>query len=498
MVGNKETLKDVGIWIRVSTVDQAKGESPEHHEERAKYYAKAKDWNVVETYHLEAVSGKAVLEHPEAKRMLEHIKSGHITGLIFSKLARLARNTRELLDISDFFREHDADLISLQESIDTSTPAGRLFYTMIAAMAQWEREEIADRVKASMPIRAKMGKRLGGIAPFGYKWESNQLLVDENEAPVRKLMFELFLEHRRKKTIARILNERGYRTRKGGKWSDTTIDRLLTDPIAKGKRRAYHTKTVDKKKQWLLKPESEWVYSEVEPIVSEETWNQVNTILDKQRKSRRKVSKKTVHLFSGLAYCHCGNKMYVPKRGPNHTPKYICYKCRNKIPVDDLNAVYQEQLKSFLLSPAQLEGYLSQADGIIKQKSEQLSVLIVEQSKLTKKMDKTYDLYLEDEISADEFGKRHRPLEKRLKELQRTIPELQSEVDFLKINYLSSDQVKSDASDLYHQWEGMTFEQKRSLVELITARIQVGENEIEIDLHFLPSIVNDEKMATHK
>src|SRR5712692_7810644 len=90
--------KHVGIWIRVSTEDQARGESPEHHEKRARYYAEARGWQVREVYRLEGVSGKAVREHPEAKRMMADIRCGRIRGLVFSKLARLARNTRDLLD----------------------------------------------------------------------------------------------------------------------------------------------------------------------------------------------------------------------------------------------------------------------------------------------------------------------------------------------------------------------------------------------------------------
>lgn len=85
--------KQVGVWIRVSTEDQANGDSPKHHEIRARSYAESRGWDVREVYDLAGVSGKSVADHPEAKRMMEDVRRGHIDNLVFSKLARLARNT---------------------------------------------------------------------------------------------------------------------------------------------------------------------------------------------------------------------------------------------------------------------------------------------------------------------------------------------------------------------------------------------------------------------
>ena len=183
--------KRVGVWIRVSTKLQQSSDSPEHHLQKAKMYAELKDWEIVEEYHLEAVSGKSVISHHEAQRMMRDIQSGHIEALIFSKISRLARNVKELLEFSDIFQKYNADLVSLGESIDTSSPSGRFFYTIISAMSQWERENIVERIKSSVEVRAKMGKVMGSIS-FGYKRVGkDDMALDEYEAPIRKMMFDL-------------------------------------------------------------------------------------------------------------------------------------------------------------------------------------------------------------------------------------------------------------------------------------------------------------------
>lgn len=477
-----EPKKIVGLWIRVSSEGQVRDESPEHHEKRGRLYAEAKGWDIVEVYRLEAISGKSVMEQPETKRMLQDVKSGRINGLIFSKLARLARNTKELLEFADIFKVHNCDLISLAESIDTSSPAGRLFYTMIAAMATWEREEIAERVAASVPIRAKMGKPLSGTSSFGYRWEGKELVIDEKEASVRKLMYELFLKTKRKKATAKALNDMGYRTRTGAKFGHTTIARLLQDTTAKGVRKANYTTGKDGRG---IKPESEWVFTSCPAIVSEELWGQCNAVINEQMAKIKKPGPKPAHLLSGFIYCSCNSKMYVYHK--DKTPHYRCKKCNTKIQVSDIDEIYHEQLKDFLLTDTDVSDYLKQSDSRLQEKLQLLETTQNDMVRLRKQIKELVELRLKEELTTETLAPLLKPLEAQVLELENRLPELEAEVDFLKIEYLSSETVLDGAKDLYHNWPTIDFEEKRSIVEMITNSITIGKSDINICLSHLPT-----------
>ena len=488
--------KNVGIWIRVSTEDQARGESPEHHLARARAYATAKGWTVKEVYDLAGVSGKSVMENPEAKRMLVDIRRHHITALIFSKLARLARNTRELLDFADIFRSCSADMVSLQETIDTSTPAGRLFFTMIAAMAQWEREEIADRVKASISIRAKLGKPLGGPSPYGYRWQDKKLVVEPKEAPIRLRAYELFAEHRRKGAVARFLNEAGYRTRIGAKWSDVAVGRVIRCPSAKG---IYYLNRTRKTGSWTSeeKPESEWGTIPVEAIVSEALWTQCDKILEEQQKKEHRPGRRPVQLFAGLAVCSCGQKMYVKA----NSPKYICKKCLNKIPIIDLEAIFHDELKAYFAAPESIAKHLAEANLNLTERQNLLRNHRNEIQKLREEMTRTHRLYLDGQVTSQGFGQFYKPAEERLNQLLAELPKLEAEIDHMKVNNLSAEEVVAEAEALYANWPKLPVENKRRIVESIVEKITIGKDEIDITLAYLPSsedMVKTQQALSHR
>lgn len=151
-----------------------------------------------------------------------------------------------------------------------------------------------------------------------------------------------------------------------------------------------------------------------------------------------------------------------------------------------LSGVFQEQLKQFFLSPEQVAGALSQADQEVQAKVDLHDALRREADRLKAEADEVFQLYLAKEITARALGERHQPIEDRRVELEAEIPRLQGEIDFLKIQHLSREEVVSEAEDLYDRWEELTPHDRRAIVQAIVERVTVGTDEIEITLSCLP------------
>jgi site-specific DNA recombinase len=190
-----------------------------------------------------------------------------------------------------------------------------------------------------------------------------------------------------------------------------------------------------------------------------------------------------VHLFAGFAHCDCGTKMYVP----SNSPKYTCPKCRNKIGITDLEEVFHHQLQTFFMSPTEVAGYLAKADQVIKEKEELLGALEDEKKRVAKDRDGVLRAYLDEQLDIKAFGVAHRPLEERVRQIDEQIPELQGEIDFLKIQFLSSDHMLAEAQDLYSRWPQLARDEKRKVIEHITENITVGKEDIAINLCYLPT-----------
>ncbi len=171
----------------------------------------------------------------------------------------------------------------------------------------------------------------------------------------------------------------------------------------------------------------------------------------------------------------------------SNSPKYTCPKCRNKVAVGDLEDIFHEQLRAFLFSPEEVTNYLKLASDVIREKEELLNAQIAEEDKVRAEMSKLYKLYMDGGLTSKRFAQYNRPLEERLAQMDEGIPELEAEIDFLKIQHLSSDQILHEARDLYTRWPDLTTEEKRGIVEHITEQITTTGDEVTITLAYLPS-----------
>tara|TARA_B110000285_G_scaffold235604_1_gene318582 strand:+ start:9556 stop:11046 length:1491 start_codon:yes stop_codon:yes gene_type:complete len=461
---------NVAIFVRVSTLDQKNNtDSVETHIERGKMYAQSREWKVIKIYNLAGVSGKSTIKHKQTLQMFDDIRSGNIQGIIISSLSRLARNTSELLEYSKFFEENNASLISINESLDTSTSGGKFFYTLLSALSTYEREITYERQIASLNYRRKQGKFTGGMVSYGYKIIDAQVVINEEEAPIRRLIYDLYIEHQRMATVARELNNRGYVTRKGKQWTDSTISRLLKNTDAKGIRRCNYRSQLSKDNSSGLKPQSEWIYLPCPTLISEEKWDEVNAIIRENEKGSvfKQPLNKRVHLFTSYLKCEQGHKMSIKSK----SNRYTCKECKYGIDKDDLEEVFLSRIKQFLISDEELSEYNKSNIQELQLKGDEIEFAKSEFLKLESKLDKLIDLNLKGEIPTKGFKKHYEPVFVRKENLENNIRDLEKALEQLEQAKSSFQVIATKSIDFYNNWQNLDRGERRYIVESITNEI---------------------------
>lgn len=231
-----------------------------------------------------------------------------------------------------------------------------------------------------------------------------------------------------------------------------------------------------------MKPESDWVIGQVEPVVTAEVWDECNRILDQTYSLQRRPTKQAVHVFAGVTECTCGNKMYVP----SNSPKYVCKACRNKIAMVDLEAIFCNEIKDYAFAPAEIAAYLKKADDGLAEKEHLLAVQQAELQTVQREIKRVYQLYQESKLDTDGFGRFYKPLEERTKQLEDAIPRLEAEIDVGRVQNISAEEVAGEALKLAEHWPKLDSEEKRTIVESIVEKIVIGKGEISISLCYLP------------
>jgi len=297
----------VGIYGRVSTEEQAQeGFSIAAQKEKLTAYAHSQDWEIYEYYIDEGISAKNT-DRPALQRLLQDVRNRRLDVVLVYKLDRLTRSVLDLYQLLQEFDRYDVKFKSATEVYDTTTAIGRLFITLVAALAQWERENLAERVRFGQEQMVHEQKRPGGRPPFGYDLQQGTLVINPQEAPIVREIYAKYLDGAGLEGIARDLNNRGITTKAGNRWSKTTVQLLLQNPVYYGSLRWNYAKGGSKKNA-----PDEWVIIEDvhDPIIDKKTFEQAQTI-GQNRKSRHPRELASEFLFSGVLHCAaCGSPMH--------------------------------------------------------------------------------------------------------------------------------------------------------------------------------------------
>lgn len=456
------------LYIRVSTEEQAKeGFSIAAQKNRLLAYCESQEWDAVGFYVDEGESAKD-LNRTNLKRMLKDIEEGFIDVVLVYRLDRLTRSVLDLYQLLEKFEKHNCKFKSATEVYDTTTAIGRLFITLVAALAQWERENLGERVRMGMTQKVKQGEWHGSTPPIGYYYADGKLMINEDEARIVRKIFDLYLSGLSDRKIAIKLNEEGIPNNSDKEWQEQRVRYILINPIYQGDM------------QWGVRVNKDdyfTVKDSAPPIVTREVFEQAQKIRESRRRFRGKQSTSN-YIFTGILTCsRCGTtfKGHMTRRDNGLIHK--SYRCRNVLVNKcDMPMMSQKMIEhNFLkyLKKLDLENFTQKA--INKEKNTRKQEREIERLKnqliqIKNRRKKWQYAWADGTISDEDF--KNRMNEEQLKE-QEIIDEL-NKLDVQTENHIDEDAIKI-LSNALKNWEHLDDLEKKQLMQLTVDKIYVDK-----------------------
>ena len=295
-------------------------------------YCEDRNITVVREYCDHAKSGTSD-KRPEFLRMIDDSKNGEFDIVIVHKFDRFSRNRYDSIFYKRQLNINNVSVISVLENIDDS-PESALLLSVIEGYNEFYSLNLSREVMKGMRENAYKCLWTGGIAPLGYDVVDKKLAINEEEAKIVRLIFEMSAAGNGYNVIIRELNALGYKTKKGQNFGKNSLYEILRNERYKGtyvfnKRTSANANK--KRNNHAYKDNSEIIRIEggCPAIVSEELWNTVNAI--RKTVNSKSNSSRKVYLLSGLVYCKCGAKFHGNvKRYNGRNKVYYSYRCSNR------------------------------------------------------------------------------------------------------------------------------------------------------------------------
>ena len=291
----------VSYYARVSTEKEEQINSLENQVSFFEdYIRKNSNWTFICGYVDEGISGTTSLKRENFMKMIEDAKNKKFDLLITKEVSRFSRDTIDSLLYTRKLLEYDVCVYFLSDNIITASSDGELRLTIMSSMAQDEVRKISERTKFGFKRALEKGTVLGTDNIWGYKKDKGKLVIDEDEAPLIRLIFDIYANDSKigLKKLSTTLQQEGYYNHNGNPIHQNTLKRIIQNPKYKGYYTGGLSTVVDyRSKKRNFNTRDEWKiykdYKKVPPIVSEELWEKANEKLLSRSKCAAMYKKKT-------------------------------------------------------------------------------------------------------------------------------------------------------------------------------------------------------------